>query len=81
MDTPGAVATFELAATVGAGQVAVAPGRLLRQTLGRCGNRTFHFRLAAPAPPCHMALAVGALLESWNSEGHSPAHIIESVTL
>ncbi len=60
VDTPGAAATYALAVGVAAGEVAAAPGRLLRQTHGAAGGRTFHFRVDAPAPPCHLALAVGA---------------------
>lgn len=44
---------------MGAGELAVAPGRLVRQTAGPDGRRTMHFQLAAPTPPAHVALAVG----------------------
>lgn len=60
VDTPGAASTYELRVTVASVEVAAAPGRLLRQTRAPGGRRTFHFRLDAPAAPCHMALAVGA---------------------
>ena len=59
VDTPAAASPFELAITVGAGELAVAPGRLTRQTAGAGGRRTLHFRLAAATAPAHVALAVG----------------------
>ena len=59
VDTPAAASPFELAITVGADELAVAPGRLVRQTARPDGRRTLHFQLAAPTPPAHVALAVG----------------------
>ncbi|KAK9825158.1 hypothetical protein WJX81_006717 [Elliptochloris bilobata] len=59
VDTPSAASTYEVFVTVGAGELAAAPGRLVCQSRGADGRRTFRFHLASPAPPAHLALAVG----------------------
>ena len=60
MDTPSSGHPWMLRFSVRPHEVAVGPGKLEKQTLGRGGEwLTFHYSVAPNTPPCQIGLAVG----------------------
>ena len=71
VDTPASAHPFDLRLTVADGLTAVAPGELQRVTLTLDRRKTFHYQLPLDTPPCHISIAVGALLSTSNCKDQS----------
>ncbi|KAK9859317.1 hypothetical protein WJX84_011010 [Apatococcus fuscideae] len=75
INTPQAVCPFEMQITVAADQIAVASGRLDKQTWSADERqRTFFYSLPFPTPACHVGLSVGPFANSY-----APAPLLNSL--